>query len=179
MKKANKRTNVSSISIVFYVVAVLFLIIAAFTVYQAYTTVEAYKAKYIMTFLDIANIYITTCCQYFAYAFITYGIGVIISRIMNTNDSLETILDSAIEEVVDEDRDVVEVLATANEETTNVANDTSKDAKDETKPSDEVCEDVKEADTKKEVEKAEHKETAPNEKESEKKEKVEDKEQKK
>lgn len=106
MKKTNKTAGTSAISIVFYVASVIFLAIAAFSVYQAYETVATYKQTYTMTFSDIIGIYFTSCAQYFAYAFIIYGIGNGLSRISLLNHTLADVMDSAVEEIETEPEDI-------------------------------------------------------------------------
>lgn len=99
MKNMKKESGVSAISIVFYVVAVIFLGIAVYGIYQGYLTVENYKLQYTMTLLDIMGIYFTACAQYFAYAFILYGIGTVLTRVSVLSNVLGGCLEVEKEEV--------------------------------------------------------------------------------
>lgn len=95
--KNKKQNSVSKASILFYVMAVIFLLIAAFSIYQAYLTVQGYKAQYTLQFTDILNIYLQGCSPSFAFAFIFYGIGVILNKIMEMNSSLSLCMDDALD----------------------------------------------------------------------------------
>lgn len=98
MKKTKKETGVSVISIVFYVIAVVFLCIAAFNIWQAYQTVQSYQLQYSLTLSDILGVYFSNCAQYFAYAFVLYGVGVALNKIAVLNKTLCTCMDSGVEE---------------------------------------------------------------------------------
>ena len=106
MKKSNKAGRTSAISIVFYVVAVIFLCLAAFNIWQAYEYVQAQQAQYTLKFSYIFYVYSTYCAQYFAFAFILYGVGVGLHKIQGLHNAFSVLVQDA--EIV-EDEAVVEV----------------------------------------------------------------------
>lgn len=81
MKNKKNETKTSVASILFYVAAVLFLCIAAFSIWQAYLTVQSYQMQYTLKISDILNLYFSGSAQYFAYAIILYGIGVVLGKV--------------------------------------------------------------------------------------------------
>ena len=99
MKKTKKETGFSIIGIVFYVVAVVFLCIAAFSIWQSYLTVQNYQLQYTLSISDVLGVYFSNCSQYFAYAFILYGIGAGLSKIAVLNTTLCACMDTDVEEV--------------------------------------------------------------------------------
>ncbi|MEG0274811.1 MAG: hypothetical protein RR690_06740 [Longicatena sp.] len=99
MNKTKKVSKISAISIVFYVVAVVFLCIAAFNIWQAYDYVQTQQAQYTLTLSYIFYVYSTYSAQYFAYAFILYGVGVGLSKINVLHYAFSEIVGNAMEEV--------------------------------------------------------------------------------
>lgn len=96
--KTNESMKVSKASIVFYVASVIFLFIAAFEIYQSYVTVQAYQESYSLEIADILNLYFTGCVPYFAFAFLSYGIGEVLKKISDLTNVLVYCMDDAIEE---------------------------------------------------------------------------------
>lgn len=88
MTNNKKRATKSVASIVFYVVAVIFLCIAAFSIWQGYLTVQSYKMQYTLKIADTINIYFSACAQYFAYAFILYGMGTVLAKLQGLTNTL-------------------------------------------------------------------------------------------
>lgn len=105
MNNTNNK-KIAKASVVFYVIAVIFLFIAAYLFYMTYETVVVYKQSYTTTMKDIIGLYLTNVSPYFAYAFILYGIGVILKKFSVMTDTIAMCMDSAVEEEEDEDNSV-------------------------------------------------------------------------
>ena len=104
----NKQNGkIAKASIVFYVVSVIFLLISAFLIYMTYETIVTYKSTYSTapSMSDVFGLYINNVSPYFAYAFILYGIGVILKKFAVMTDTLTGIMDQAIVEVQEDDED--------------------------------------------------------------------------
>lgn len=119
----NKKQNgISKASILFYVVAVIFLMIAAFSIYQAHSIIEMNKTQYAMKFTDELNVYLQGCSPSFGFAFILYGIGVILNKFSDMNSSLQLCMNDAIDSELhenmakDSDEDYVEELKSVSKE---------------------------------------------------------------
>lgn len=108
MKNSKKVMKASSLSIVFYVLAVIFLAIAAFEIYQGYLQITSLQTQYTLTIIDMLGVYINYCAQYFAYAFMLYGIGVGLSKLHVIHYALsECMVDAQVEEDVQLDEVLV------------------------------------------------------------------------
>lgn len=94
----NKKQNgISKASIIFYVVAVIFLLIAAFSIYQAHAIIQINKTQYAMKFTDVLNVYLQGVAPSFGFAFILYGIGVVLNKFNDMNSSLQLCVNDAVE----------------------------------------------------------------------------------
>ena len=113
--KQRKETKICKSSILFYIASVAFLGIASFYFVVTYQSVQVLSQQTQVQFLDILNAYFSNCAPFFAYAFICYGIGLVLSKIQTLNSTLWFCMDDAIEEVKDvkeeqqEEKEVEEV----------------------------------------------------------------------
>lgn len=101
--KNKKTTSISKASIVFYVVAVLFVFAAAFFAKLTYDTIVTYSSTQDLAIKDIINVYISNCAPYLGFAFILYGIGVILNKFALMTDTLSACMMDAVEETQEED----------------------------------------------------------------------------
>lgn len=112
--KKNKEVALSKAGIAFYVLAVIFLCIAAFSIFTAYASVGNYSTQYALTFNDKLNVYITQSAGYFAYAFLAYGVGMILNKLSNLTSALELcMVDASEKEDETSDDDLVAELKAA------------------------------------------------------------------
>lgn len=117
MNNKTKETTISKASILFYVTAVIFLLIGAFSIYMAYGTIQNYQTQYTLELKDIMNVYFSGAAQYFAYAIISYGIGVILKKFSELNQNLSLCMEDVIEESEEELEEVAEpILSEQSEE---------------------------------------------------------------
>lgn len=122
-----KEMKICKSSILFYIASIAFLGIASFYFVVTYQSIQVLSQQTQVQVIDMMNAYFSNCAPFFAYAFICYGIGVVLAKVQTLNSTLCLCMDDAIEEV-----EVVE----AKEE--NVAQDvveekeeTSEDVKEE------------------------------------------------
>lgn len=95
--KNKKTSGISKASIVFYVVAVLFVFAALFFAKLTYDTIVAYNQTQELGIKDMINVYLSNCAPYLGFAFILYGIGVILSKFALMTDTLSACMIDAIE----------------------------------------------------------------------------------
>ena len=101
--KNKKTSNVSKASIVFYVMAVLFLFASLFFAYQTYQSIVEYKKSAEPALSTVIGAYISNCGAYVAYAFLLYGVGVILNKFTATNSILIDCMAEVINEPQEED----------------------------------------------------------------------------
>lgn len=117
----SKKVKISKGSIVFYVFAVIFLLIMLYHAYLAYDQVSVFTKTNgtAPTFDQQYGLYSSTCFPYLAYAFVLYGVGLVLQKISDMHGALSICVESAVEE--DDDDENVDVtfeeLADLNEET--------------------------------------------------------------
>lgn len=98
--KKEQSTKISKSSIIFYVIAVIFLCIAAFQIYMTHQSVISYTDAYgagTLATKDMVSAYLTGCSPYFAFAFILYGVGVILGKITMMTTALTQCMEEAID----------------------------------------------------------------------------------
>lgn len=96
MNDKAKITRISKASILFYIAAVVFLLIGAFSIYMAYESIQNYQTQYTLEVKDILNVYFSGAAPFFAYGIISYGIGVVISKVSELNYHLTLCMDDAV-----------------------------------------------------------------------------------
>lgn len=72
--------KISKSSLLFYISAILLLFIALFRMIDTYQYIDYMKESTELIFSDIINTYFGNVVPFFAYAFICYGIGLILER---------------------------------------------------------------------------------------------------
>lgn len=99
-------------SIVFYVFAVIFLAIAAYLIYYSYEYIGQYEAQAgaAVPTKDAINLYITNSVPYFAYAVISYGIGLVMQKVGELTGALSICVEEAVEEDFEELSDLKEAV---------------------------------------------------------------------
>lgn len=105
--KNKKTSGISKASIVFYVVAVLFVFAALFFAKLTYDTIVTYNQTQELAIKDMINVYLSNCAPYLGFAFILYGIGVILSKFAFMTDMLSACMIDAIENTEDEENDLL------------------------------------------------------------------------
>lgn len=105
---------------IFNVVAAICLLIAAFQIYYVYTGLSATAANGGVSLSDnipgVIAIYIQQCVPYFIYAFLCYGMGIVIDKVSMLKDVMsQCIVEAETEELTDEDLEALESLETEEE----------------------------------------------------------------